>query len=224
MSAPLFAQAASGPGMLFLTLLALGVLAFLAPIPLGLRYIPNNRVGIVEKLWSNRGSVPEGRILALNGEAGFQAEVLRGGLHFGYWLWQYRIHRVPLVTVSQGKIGYVYARDGEPLEPGQTLGQVMTACNNFQDARAFLLGENTNDGNPAVGQRGRQRQILREGVYAINLSAFVVIRPPPESPPAMYPSADVGGLVTILRAVVTPPGSARPFAVSYCNASGATGA
>ena len=50
---------------------------------LGIRYIPNNRVGIVEKLWSPRGSVPEGRIIALNGEAGFQADVLRGGLHFG---------------------------------------------------------------------------------------------------------------------------------------------
>ena len=30
-----------------------------------------------------KGSVPEGRIIALDGEAGFQAEVLRGGLHFG---------------------------------------------------------------------------------------------------------------------------------------------
>ena len=50
---------------------------------LGIRYIPNNRVGIVEKLWSPRGSVPEGRIIALDGEAGFQADVLRGGVHFG---------------------------------------------------------------------------------------------------------------------------------------------
>ena len=106
----------------------------------GLRYISNNRVGIVEKLWSPKGSVPEGRIIALNGEAGFQADVLRGGLHFGLWRWQYRIHKVPLVTVPQGKIGYVYARDGEPLPPSQTLGQVV-ACNNFQDARAFLVGE-----------------------------------------------------------------------------------
>ena len=39
----------------------------------GLRYIANNRVGIVEKLWSIKGSVPEGRIIALDGEAGFQS-------------------------------------------------------------------------------------------------------------------------------------------------------
>src|SRR5439155_24984536 len=30
-------------------------------------------------------------------------------------------------------------------------------------------------GNPVPGQRGRQRAILREGVYAINLALFVVI-------------------------------------------------
>ena len=142
---------------------------------LGLRYISNNRVGLVEKLWSAKGSVPEGAILALNGEAGFQADVLRGGIHFGLWRWQYRIHKVPLVTVPQGKIGYVYARDGLPLLPSQTLSKVVN-CNNFQDARRFMIGEATGpDAIPIVGQRGRQRSILREGVYAINVAQFLVI-------------------------------------------------
>ena len=36
---------------------------------LTVRYIPNNKVGVVEKLWSAQGSVPEGCIIALNGEA-----------------------------------------------------------------------------------------------------------------------------------------------------------
>jgi uncharacterized membrane protein YqiK len=138
----------------------------------GTRYIPNNRVGIVEKLWSPRGSVTEGRIIALNGEAGYQSDLLRGGFHFGKWRWMYRIHKVQLVTVPQGKIGYVYARDGQPLQPSQTLGRVV-ACNNFQDARSFL-GEGHED-ESTLGQRGRQRAILREGVYAINLALFVVI-------------------------------------------------
>jgi uncharacterized membrane protein YqiK len=135
---------------------------------IGVRYIPNNRVGVVEKLWSLKGSVPAGGILAQHGEAGIQADVLRGGIHFGIWRWQYRIHRVSLVTVPQGKIAYVYARDGEPLSASQTLGRVVDS-NNFQDARAFLAG------GVHGGQRGRQRAILREGVYAINLALFVVI-------------------------------------------------
>jgi len=138
---------------------------------LTLRSIPNDYVGIVEKLWSLGGSVGEGRIIALTGEAGYQAELLRGGLHFGYWRWQYRVHKVRLVTIAQGKIGYVYARDGQPLPSSQTLGRIVP-CDNFQDASAFLSG----NGEPEVlGQRGRQRAILREGVYAINLAVFVVI-------------------------------------------------
>ena len=150
---------------------------------LGVRYIPHNKVGIVEKLWASKGSLTEGRIIAVNGEAGYQTEILRGGVHAFYFPWQFRIHREPLVSIPEGKIGYVYSRDGQPLAPVQTLGRVV-ACNNFQDARAFLQ---------ATGQRGRQRAIVREGVYAINLALFVVVAedrvyqgPVPEKNPAIY--------------------------------------
>lgn len=143
------------------------LLAFCIILPwlLGVRYIPHTRVGLVEKLWSRRGSLQGGAIIALKNEAGFQSEILRGGLHWGYYPWQYRIHKQPLVTIAEGKTGYVYARDGHPLSPMQTLGCVVDS-NHFQDARAFLANG---------GQRGRQRLILREGVYAINLALFVVI-------------------------------------------------
>jgi uncharacterized membrane protein YqiK len=173
-------QAASGSEWWagLLALIAAGILLVLVLVALfswlTLRYIPNQQVGVIEKLWSPRGSVPEGSIMALEGEAGYQADLLRGGLHFGLWRWQYRVHKVPLVTIPQGKIGYVYARDGDPLQPSQTVGRVV-ACNNFQDARAFL-GRPGADGEEAErGQRGRQRAILREGVYAINPALFMVI-------------------------------------------------
>ena len=152
---------------------AAGIIVFLifASIVLGIRSIPNNAVGIVEKKWSRTGSVREGQIMALKGEAGYQVDLLRGGIHLFYWPWQYRVHKVPLVTVSQGKIGYVYARDGQPIAPGQTIGRVVD-CNNFQDARKFLALPN---GESSGGQRGRQRMILREGVYAINAALFVIV-------------------------------------------------
>jgi uncharacterized membrane protein YqiK len=129
------------------------------------RYIPNNRVGVVEKLWSSTGSLGDGQLIATDGKAGYQAGMLRGGVHVGYWRWQYVIHKLPLVTVKQGCIAYVFARDGVPLESGQTLGRVVD-CNNFQDAEKFLVNG---------GQKGRQRLILREGVYAINPAQFNVI-------------------------------------------------
>jgi len=172
---PLFAASSSWLPAGVFTIVGIVVAVVVASELAGLRYIANNRVGIVEKLWSFKGSVPEGGIIALGGEAGFQAEVLRGGLHFGLWRWQYRIHKVPLVAVPQGKIGYVYARGGEALRPSQTLGHVMD-CNNFQDARRFLSGEATSpDQEPMLGQRGRQRAFLREGVYAINLALYTVM-------------------------------------------------
>jgi uncharacterized membrane protein YqiK len=153
-----------GIGLLVLIVAAIVVVAIV-----GIRYIPNNRVGIVEKLWSHHGSVGQGQIIALHGEAGYQADLLRGGVHLGLRPWQYRIHKVPLVTIPQGKIGYVYARDGQSLAPSQTLGRVVDS-NNFQDARKYLTGDPN-----LCGQRGRQRAILREGVYAINLAMFVVV-------------------------------------------------
>jgi len=148
------------------------VMLIAAWLLLGVRAIPNNRVGVVEKLWSRVGSVKEGRIIALHGEAGYQAELLRGGVHLFLWRWQYRIHKVALVTVPQGKIGYVYSRDGQPLPATQTLGRLVPS-NNFQDARAFLGNANSQENQ--IGQRGRQRAILREGVYAMNLALFVVV-------------------------------------------------
>jgi uncharacterized membrane protein YqiK len=141
------------------------ILLFCLPRLLGIVYIPHTQVGVIEKIWSGKGSLKEGQIIARNGEAGFQARFLRGGIHFGLYPWQYRIHKEPLVVVGEGKMAYLYARDGVPLEPTQTLGRNV-ACNHFQDAIAFLESN---------GQRGRQRGVLREGVYAINLALFVVI-------------------------------------------------
>jgi uncharacterized membrane protein YqiK len=140
------------------------------------RWIPNDRIGVVEKWWSLTGSVTEGRIIAPAAEAGYQADILRGGLHFGWWRWQYAIHTAPLVSIPEGKIGYVFARDGEPLPPSQTLARVID-CNNFQDARGFLGLKAAADATSGriAGQKGRQRAILREGVYAINPALFTVI-------------------------------------------------
>jgi len=144
------------------------VLPFLAVLVVfilltGIRFIPNNRIGIIEKRWSAKGSLKKG-FIALNGEAGFQPHVLRGGLHYLFPI-QYRVHIEPLVTITQGKVGYVFTRDGVPLPATQTLASNVTA-NDFQDVAAFLRNG---------GQRGPQRQILREGTYAINLAQFIVI-------------------------------------------------
>ncbi len=145
----------------YLMLLLPGVVAL--GVVLGIRYIPNDRIGVVEKRWSARGSVRSG-VIALKGEAGYQPWILRGGLHFLMPV-QYKVHKLHLVTIPQGGIGYVFARDGSPLGPTQALASNVGA-DNFEDVATFLT---------SGGQRGPQRKILREGTYAINLAQFVVI-------------------------------------------------
>ncbi|MDD3137917.1 MAG: SPFH domain-containing protein [Lachnospiraceae bacterium] len=133
---------------------------------LGLRVIESDEVAVIEKWWSLKGSLTDS-IIALHGEAGYAPDLLRGGIHFKTAL-MYKIHKYPLITIPQGQIAYIFARDGQPLEPIQTLGKVVPEANNFQSIKGFL--ENG-------GQRGPQRGILREGTYAINLAQFIVITP-----------------------------------------------
>lgn len=78
---------------------------------------------------------------------------------------QYRVHVVPLVTIPQGKIGYVFARDGRMLAPVQALASNAQA-RDLTDVAGFLR---------AGGQRGPQRQIVCEGTCALNLAEFVVL-------------------------------------------------
>ncbi len=128
-----------------------------------IRYIPNDAIGVVEKIWSSKGSVKTG-LLALDGEAGFQPDVRRGGFHF-FAPFQYRVHIRPMVSVTQGKIGYVFARDGLDLPAGQTLAE-NSCVDDFRDVRAFLRNG---------GQKGPQRKVLREGTHILNPALFVVM-------------------------------------------------
>lgn len=134
------------------------------PALLGAVMIREQQVGIVVKRFG-RARLAPGRLVALAGESGYQADTLAPGLHFGYWPWQYRIFKVPATTVPQGEIALVVAADGAPLPSGRILGGVVD-CDNFQDARRFLAGG---------GEKGRQLGILTAGTYRINTAVFQII-------------------------------------------------
>ncbi|MBU4556322.1 MAG: flotillin family protein [Actinobacteria bacterium] len=171
-------------GVIWFGLWSLGVVvgAVVLWFVLGVRIIRSDKVGIVEKWWSPKGSLTD-NIIALHGEAGYQPQVLRGGVHFRT-PFMYRVHVMPLITIPQGKIGYVFSRDGEPLGPAQTLARVIDSAY-YQDVRAFF--ENG-------GQRGPQRQILREGTYAFNLAQFIIIT---EGMTYFLPMGNKGDIATI---------------------------
>ena len=145
-----------------------GVLFFaslwLAPLLLGLVVIREDQVGILIKRFARR-QLAAGQLIALNGEAGYQADTLSPGVHFGYWFWQFRIIKAPVVAVTPGEIALVVAAAGEAIPAGRILGRVID-CDNFQDARRFLVGG---------GEKGRQLGILTAGTYRINRALFDVI-------------------------------------------------
>ena len=146
------------------TVLVLLALASVGPLLLGAVLIRERQVGIVVKKFGARSLLP-GRLLALAGEAGYQADTLAPGLHFGFFRWQYRIIKVPVVVVPQGEIALVVAADGAAIPSERILGKIVD-CDNYQDARKFLVNG---------GEKGRQLGILTAGTYRINTALFTVI-------------------------------------------------
>lgn len=133
----------------------------------GVLIIEEDSIGIVNKrfvLFGANRRLPAGRIIALNGEAGLQADTLAPGLHFGYWPWQYSVARQRFVTIEQGTVGIVESRDGAPLAAGRVLGRAVL-CDSFQDARAFLAND---------GERGPQMAVIPPGTYRINTALFTL--------------------------------------------------
>jgi uncharacterized membrane protein YqiK len=146
------------------------VVLFLKPF---LRYfmgtviVAKDQIGIVNKKWVIFGkhrTLPDGAIVALNGEAGLQADTLAPGIHFGLWAWQYAVTLAPFTTIDKGQIGIVEARDGKPMSSGRVLARTVE-CDSFQNAREFLMNG---------GQRGPQISIIPPGTYRINTALFVV--------------------------------------------------
>ena len=133
----------------------------------GVIIVPDDSLGTVTKkfvLFGSNRNLPDGTIIALNGEAGFQSDTLPPGLHIGFWPWQYTVELVKFLTIAQGSVGVVQACDGVPLTNGRIIAADVE-CNFFQDARAFLSGK---------GERGPQMKVIPPGTYRINPLLFTV--------------------------------------------------
>ncbi len=131
---------------------------------LGVVVINERQVGVVVKKFAAR-ALPPGQLVALHGEAGYQADTLAPGWRFGYWPWQYTVIKAPVTVIPQGEIGLVVAADGSPAPTNRILGRVVE-CDNFQNTRQFLLNG---------GEKGRQLGLLTAGTYRINTALFTVI-------------------------------------------------
>jgi uncharacterized membrane protein YqiK len=149
-----------------LPLLCLIFYKFILRVFFGVVIVPEDRIGLVTKKFVLFGKqqLPEGRIVAINGEAGFQAQTLPPGIYFARWIWQYEIVFQPFTIIPTGKLGLVLAKDGAELETGMILARKVP-CDSFQDAVAFLSNG---------GRKGRQTAIITPGSYRINTFLFEV--------------------------------------------------
>ena len=107
---PLFAWIAIGTVALLLFSLSFGVVV-----------IGEQESGLVVKRYGR--PLPAGRIIAIDGEAGFQAQMLPPGWHFPLWKWKYKVRKVPLIEVAPGQIALVVAKDGAPIPTERVLAK-----------------------------------------------------------------------------------------------------
>lgn len=135
-------------------------------------------VAIKERRYLGR-RMPQGRVVATEGEVGIQADVLKPGLHFVWYPVEAVVRKVPLVEIGADELGVIEAIDGEPMQTGSIFApdRAQNAHNNFQDPIAFIK---------QGGVKGIQLRTLPPGKWAIHPYLFNV---------------------SIAKATLIPPGS-----------------
>ena len=139
-----------------LSVIALAVVVgfVLAALMATFRYIPNDRVGIVEKLWSSSGSLKSG-LIALNGEAGFQP----------------RSCAAAGTCCVRSSTASTRCRSSRSRRARSATSSRVTGSRCRRRRRSRATSPPTTSRTCAAflatgGQRGPQRKILREGTYA----------------------------------------------------------
>ena len=123
-------------------------------------------VAIKERRYLGR-RMPQGRVVATEGEVGIQADVLKPGLHFVWYPVETVVRKVPLVEIGADELGVIEAIDGEPMQTGSIFApdRAQNAHNNFQDPIAFIK---------QGGVKGIQLRTLPPGKWAIHPFLFNV--------------------------------------------------
>ena len=171
-----------------IVLVALGVIWYIVT-----RFLVNvgaQEVAIKERRYLGR-RMPQGRVVATEGEVGIQADVLKPGLHFVWYPVETVVRKVPLVEIGADELGIIEAIDGDPMQTGSIFApdRAQNTHNNFQDPIAFIK---------QGGVKGIQLRTLPPGKWAIHPFLFnVSIAKVTEVPPGkigLIISADGGQL------------------------------
>ena len=132
-----------------------------------IRFVGSDQVGVVTKN-AMGGSLKEGKIIAVNGEMGVQADVMAPGWHFWVWPVIYAVETVPLTEVQSGQVGIIETSDGQAMGEGQLFAPEWPReqVQGMLDARTFLT--------TGKGLKGKQTTVLTPGKYRLNTQLFRV--------------------------------------------------
>jgi hypothetical protein len=153
-----------------------------------------DKVGHLKRIYL-ASDLPPGRIIALPGQKGPQAEVLGPGFHFRPLLNVfYDVENFDIVQVPEGYYGQVTTLDGQPMPDGMFMAPVIPdeKLESMLVAQSFLT---------EGGYRGPQETVLKPGAYRLNRYLFDV-KVDPNTAATVIPTGQVG----VVKSNVSTPG------------------
>lgn len=153
---------ASRVGGVFLTVFGLFLLSSSSFV-----FIGADQVGHLKRIYAFQ-NLPEGRIIAVEGEKGPQAQVLGPGFHLIPLVRVlYEVEEYPVVTVPEGYYGQITTLDGVPMPDGMFIAPQIPDddVSEMLKAETFLR---------QGGYRGPQETVLKPGSYRLNRYLFDV--------------------------------------------------
>ncbi|MCK5021351.1 MAG: SPFH domain-containing protein [Candidatus Peribacteraceae bacterium] len=150
-------------GTMLLSVLALFIFATTSYVDIPLE--PTPQIGIMKKIYGTN-ELPQGSVVAVNGEKGIQGKTLTPGFHIIPFVNViYKIEPVNFVTIPPGKVGVITTRDGKMFEEGQFIANPWPEGVNMLDVETFMANG---------GQKGVQMDVLRPGTYPLNTYFYQV--------------------------------------------------
>ena len=134
-------------------------------------HIDSDATGILKRVYL-ADDLPEGSIIALNGEKGPQAQILGPGFHFRLFLnVLYDVEEESVVDIPAGKLAFLTATDGAPLRPEQTYADPFDVLLEEDTKEVVDFKKMVSDARYALInglQKGPQTSVLRPGKHRLN--------------------------------------------------------
>ena len=123
--------------------------------------VDGDEIGALKRIYLG-DELPPGRIIALDGQKGPQAEVLGPGFHLKPFVRVlFEIEFFPVQEIPEGQYGLLVTTDGRAIDEGAYLANPWSESNEENMLNASYFLENG-------GQKGPQFNVLKPGKYRLN--------------------------------------------------------